>query len=264
VVTAHGPVRAAEVVLSAGAVGSPHLLLLSGIGPADRLRALGVDVVADVPGVGADLSDHPSIHVPYRPGRELPASAHRLPLHSVLHTADGLELLPWLRSFSAVTGNPAAGDALTVAVGLQRPDSRGRLDLAGTDPAVPPRLEYRYLTTDRDRAGMRSGVRLAADLLRAAGLAGPRDGPADGVLSDDHLLDGWIRQHLTTAVHLSGSARMGPAGDPGAVVDQHLRVRGVEGLRVVDTSVLPRVPSRGPAATAVMLGERAAELMTGP
>jgi choline dehydrogenase-like flavoprotein len=81
------------------------------------------------------------------------------------------------------------------------------------------------------------------------------------VVDGDRELDGWIRAHLTTAIHLSGTARMGPDGDPGAVVDQRLRVRGVDGLRVVDTSVLPRAPSRGPAATAVMLGERAAELM---
>lgn len=89
-----------------------------------------------------------------------------------------------------------------------------------------------------------------------------RTGPPDDVLADDRELDRWIRAHLTTAVHLSGTARMGPDGDPGAVVDQELRVRGIEGLRVVDTSVRPRVPSRGPAATAVMPGERAAGLMT--
>ncbi|HYO34927.1 MAG TPA: GMC oxidoreductase, partial [Geodermatophilus sp.] len=78
----------------------------------------------------------------------------------------------------------------------------------------------------------------------------------------DRALDRWVAARLTTAVHLAGSARMGPDGDPGAVVDQHLRVRGVEGLRVADTSVLPEVPTRGPAATAVLIGERAAELMT--
>ncbi|HEX2075443.1 MAG TPA: GMC family oxidoreductase, partial [Geodermatophilus sp.] len=85
----------------------------------------------------------------------------------------------------------------------------------------------------------------------------------DEVLADDHALDGWIGLQVTTAVHLAGGARMGPDGDPGAVVDQHLRVRGVPGLRVVDTSVMPEVTSRGTAATAVMLGERAAELMSG-
>ena len=108
-------------------------------------------------------------------------------------------------------------------------------------------------------------MRLADALLRTLSLAplvAGRPGPDGGVLADDAALDGWIRNSLTTAVHLCGSARMGPDGDPGAVVDQHLRVRGVEGLRVADTSVLPEVPTRGPAATAVMVGERAAELGT--
>jgi choline dehydrogenase len=112
---------------------------------------------------------------------------------------------------------------------------------------------------------MREVVRLAAGLLRAPSLAplvAARTGLPDDVLADDRELDRWVRRHVATAVHLAGTARMGPAGDPGAVVDQRLRVRGVDGLRVVDTSVMPRVTSRGPAATAVMLGERAAELMT--
>jgi choline dehydrogenase-like flavoprotein len=135
-----------------------------------------------------------------------------------------------------------------------------------TDPAVQPRIEYRYLSTAGDRAGMRRVVRLAADLLRTGAMAplvaGRTDLP-DDVLADDAALDRWTRAHLATAIHLAGSARMGPDGDPGAVVDQWLRVRGIEGLRVADTSVLPTVPTRGPAATAVAIGERAAELITG-
>jgi choline dehydrogenase-like flavoprotein len=126
-------------------------------------------------------------------------------------------------------------------------------------------LEYRYLTEPADRRRLRDGVRIAAGLLRTpsvAPLVAGRTGLPDDVLRDDRELDSWIRGHLTTAIHLSGTARMGPDADPAAVVDQFLRVRGVAGLRVVDTSVLPRVPTRGPAATAVMLGERAAELMT--
>jgi choline dehydrogenase len=130
---------------------------------------------------------------------------------------------------------------------------------------VQPRLEYRYLSTDSDRRRMRQGVRLAAELLRTAAMAplvAERTGLPDDVLASDRELDRWIRRSLATAVHLAGTARMGPDSDPGAVVDQHLRVRGVEGLRVVDTSVMPTVTSRGPAATAVAIGERAAELMT--
>ncbi|MFW3171738.1 mycofactocin system GMC family oxidoreductase MftG [Geodermatophilus sp. CPCC 206100] len=300
--TADGVVRAAEVVLSAGAVGSPHLLLLSGIGPAGPLRALGIDVVADVPGVGVDFTDHPDLYVTYRPARRLPMPRDLLPLHSVLNaTSEGadtpgdLEVLPWLKPFSRVmVGGTAAGvatvlrrpaatlralrraslhrlldtarrrDDLFLGVALQREDSRGRLSLTTTDPLVQPRLEYRYLTEAADRRRMREGVRLAAELLRTpamAPLVAERTGLPDDVLADDRELDRWIGRHLATAVHLAGTARMGPDADPGAVVDQHLRVRGVAGLRVVDTSVMPRVTSRGPAATAVMIGERAAELV---
>jgi choline dehydrogenase len=270
--TAEGVVRSAEVVLCAGAVASAHLLLLSGIGPARDLRRSGIEVVADVPGVGAGFSDHPNVYVGYRPARSLPAAA--LPLHGVLHaTSSGsglpgdLEILPWLTPFARITGGPPGphADELVIGVGLQRPDSRGRLTLDDGDPLRQPRLAYGYLAEESDRRRLREGVRLAADLLRAgplASLVAGRSDLADAVLNDNRELDDWIRAHLTTAIHLSGTARMGPPSDPGAVVDQELRVRGVSGLRVVDTSVLPRVPSRGPAATAVMVGERAAELMT--
>jgi predicted dehydrogenase (TIGR03970 family) len=254
--TSAGLVRAGEVVLSAGAIGSAHLLLRSGLGPADELRAAGVGVVVDLPGVGRNATDHPGVHVPWR-ADGLPAAA--LPLHGVLHTAD-LELLPWLAPFSRVMGGTDRGEDRTVGVSLMQEDARGRLTL-GADPDGPPRLEYRYLTEERDRRRLREGVRLAAELLRA--VPAVRTDPGDDVLADDGALDAWVRAHLTTAQHLSGTARMGPDGDAGAVVDQRLRVRGVEGLRVADTSVLPRVPSRGTAATAVMVGERAAELMTG-
>jgi choline dehydrogenase len=257
--TDEGIVRAGEVVLSAGAVGSPHLLLLSGIGPADVLRESGIDVVADVPGVGAEASDHPDVYLPWTPSRLLPAPGG--PLHSALNT-DDLELQPWLLPFSAV--GLGAGDDLLLRVALQREESRGRLLFDPRDPTALPCIEQRYLTEGADRRRMRAGVRLAVDLLRSpavAPLVAHRGGPADDVLADDGALDRWLRAALGTAVHLSGTARMGPDGDPGAVVDQRLRVRGVPGLRVVDTSVMPRVPSRGPAATAVMIGERAAELM---
>jgi choline dehydrogenase-like flavoprotein len=197
-------------------------------------------------------------------------------LHGVLHTAAAgpagaeLEILPWLAPFSRVMRNPAAplprgtaDDALALGVALLQEDSRGRLTLAA-DPEAQPRIDHGYLSEEPDRRRMRAAVRLAAELLRTApmvALVAGRGGPPDDVLTDDRALDGWIRRQLSTAVHLAGTARMGPDGDPGAVVDQHLRVRGVTGIRVVDTSVMPRVTSRGPAATAVMIGERAAELM---
>jgi choline dehydrogenase-like flavoprotein len=303
--TAEGVVRAGEVVLAAGAVASPHLLLLSGIGPAGQLRAAGVPVLVDAPGVGAEFSDHPDLYVTWQPSRRLPAPRGLPPLATALNTAaEGsgrtadLEVMPWLKPFRKVLldrsqGSPLAGvretlrgsagmlralrgaslhrlldqarrrDDLYLAVALQQEDSRGRLGLTSADPLVQPRIEHRYLTAESDRRRLREGVRLAAELLRSAAFAplvAERTGLPEEVLVDDRELDRWTRRHLATAIHLAGTARMGPDGDPGAVVDQQLRVRGVDGLRVVDTSVMPRVTSRGPAATAVMIGERAAEL----
>ena len=260
--TSAGVVRAATVVLSAGAVGSAQLLLRSGIGPAAALRAAGIDVVVDAPGVGTGASDHPQVYLGWRPARPLPDG--RLPLNGAAPHRREVELLPWLTPFSRVT-SPDAGDDLAIGVGLQQAESRGELTLREGDPGGPPRLRYGYLRDEPDRRRLRNGVRLAAELLRTrpfAALGAERVDLPDEVLADDAALDGWIRSRVTTAVHLCGTARMGPDDDRGAVVDQELRVRGVEGLRVVDTSVLPTAPSRGPAATAVLLGERAADLMT--
>ena len=261
--TTAGDVRAGEVVLSAGAVGSAHLLLLSGIGPAGQLRAAGIDVLADVAGVGEDATDHPLVYLPFRPREGLAVRPGEAPLHGVLHaTSDGadLEVLPWLAPFAQVmSGRPAPGEVVEVGVGLQRTVGRSRLALVDGEPRRLPVVEYRHLVEETDRRRMRAGVRLAEALLgtramRAAGEPG-------GLPAGEAELDAWIGARLTTAVHLSGTARMGPDGDPGAVVDQELRVHGVDRLRVADTSVLPRVPSRGPAATAVLVGERAAELV---
>jgi choline dehydrogenase-like flavoprotein len=138
---------------------------------------------------------------------------------------------------------------------LQRPDSRGTITLDPRDPAAPPRIDYGYLRTEHDRRRLRHAIRTAAELLRAG--LGTRAAPGGDVLGTDRGLDGWVAAHLTTSVHLSGSAAMG------SVVDAELRVAGLEGLRVADTSVLPTVPRRGTAATAVAVGEKAATLLRG-
>ena len=267
--TTAGDIRATEVVLSAGAVGSAHLLLLSGVGPAARLRAAGIEVLVDAPGVGEGATDHPLVYLPFLPRDGVAAGPGEAPLHGVLHaTSEGaaapgdLEVLPWLAPFAQVmTGRPAPGRPIEVGVGLQRTEGRSRLSLVDGNPGTPPLVEYRHLVETIDAERMRAGVRLAADLLAGRALRGM--GESGELPRDEPSLDAWIRERLTTAVHLSGTARMGPDGDPGAVVDQELRVRGIDGLRVADTAVLPRVPSRGPAAAAVLVGERAAELMTG-
>jgi predicted dehydrogenase (TIGR03970 family) len=248
--TTDGPVHAGEVVLAAGAVGSPYLLLHSGIGPGASLRAAGVPVRHDLPGVGENWSDHPSVFLPFRGygavDDDAVAGQAALDLDSGSDPAGDLEILLFARPF-------LPGGDLHLMCALQRPESRGHLTLAGADPLVPPRLDYYYLRTEADRRRLRAAVRIAADLLRAAGL--PRSEPEGFVLGNDRRLDGWISGVLTTSVHLCGSAALG------SVVEPDLRVKGVEGLRVADTSVLPVVPRRGPAATAIMIGERAADLV---
>ncbi|MFC5996242.1 mycofactocin system GMC family oxidoreductase MftG [Pseudonocardia hispaniensis] len=253
--TRDGPVEAGEVVLAAGAVHTPQLLMLSGIGPADDLRAIGIEVRHDRPGVGRNWSDHPAVFLGFRPHVAAAPHPHAVTAQAALHLDSGadpagdLEILLFTRPFTD-------GGPLHLMCALQAPRSRGVLTLTSPDPAARPRIRYGYLREEADRRRLRHAVRVAADLLRVG--LGERVGLDGGVLGVDHRLDGWLRERLTTSAHLCGSAAMGPAGDPEAVVDERLRVQGVDGLRVVDTSVLPVVPRRGPAATAVALGEHAA------
>ena len=237
-------IPAGEVVLCAGAVGTPRILLRSGIGPADALRAAGVDVHFDL-SVGRGWSDHPAVFLPFRTDDPLP-HPHAPTAQAALHwdagadPAGDVEVLLFTRPF-------VPGGDLHLMCALQQPDSRGVLDL--------DRISYGYLRTEHDRRRLRHALRTGADLLRAG--LGARTDPGGEVLGNDRALDAWIAAHLTTAVHLCGSAAMG------RVVDPELRVLGIDGLRVADTSVLPVVPRRGPAATAVAIGEKAAALLAG-
>lgn len=235
-------ILAGEVVLCAGAVGTPRILLRSGIGPADALRS--GDIHVDLP-VGRGWSDHPAVFLPFRVD-DPPPHPHAPTAQAALHwdagadPAGDVEVLLFTRPFVP------DGD-LHLMCALQQPDSRGVLDL--------DRISYGYLRTEHDRRRLRHALRTGAELLRAG--LGARTDPGGDVLGNDRALDEWIAAHLTTAVHMCGSAAMG------RVVDPELRVFGVDGLRVADTSVLPTVPRRGPAATAVAIGEKAAALLGG-
>lgn len=296
---------AAEVVLCAGAIGSPQLLMLSGIGPGDEVRALGVRVVHDAPGVGKDFADHPDLWVTYRPSGPLPSHPHMaFPQAALNYTADGSDVagdmeiicgvlsigqMMWGPEVSAVRGiagilrrpirtlgamrrvsmrrllDQAHTQAdLTLLCGLQQERSRGELRVTSADPHVHPTLDYNYLTEPADLERMRQGVRLATELLESAALRrviAMRTSPSGADLASDRALDRWMRANLATAVHMIGTCRMGPASNDRAVVDEVFRVHGVTNLRVVDTSAMPHMIRRGPNATAVMMGERAADLM---
>lgn len=261
-------VRAGEVVLSAGAIGSAQLLLASGVGPALDLAAHDVPVVSDLP-VGRATSNHPQISLAWHPR---PGPQHSRPpaMATVVHLAPGapgppvsddVELLPLLRptdELLARAPGPSLAPALDLLVAVQRPASRGTARLASADPLVPPAIDQRYLSEQADQRVLRDGVRAAVTLIRAAGggLVAAEEGTLDDrTLEDDGSLDRWVRDHLGTAFHLCGTAPFGPDDDDSAVTLPDGRIRGVDGLRVVDLSILPWVPSRGPAATAIMIGE---------
>lgn len=242
VVGPRGPetLTADRIVLSCGAIGSAHLLMLSGVGPEAQLRAAGVAVVLAAP-VGAHCADHPEWVLPTNwavaPGRPV--------LEVVLSTADNLEVRAYTGGFVAMVGDGTAGhpDWPHIGVALMTPGARGRLTLVSADPDVAPRIEHRYDSEPADVAALRQGAVLARELVGATTEIGE---------------PGW-----STSQHLCGSVPMGEADDPMAVLDSRCRVRGVEGLWVIDGSIMPSIPSRGPHATTVMLAHRAAEFVRG-
>jgi choline dehydrogenase-like flavoprotein len=245
-------VHAPEVVLAAGAFGTPCLLLRSGIGPADALRAAGLPVRVDAPAVGRAVSDHPAVFLPFSTADgpihpHAPAAQAALDLDAGADPAGDVEILLFARPFSP-------GGPLHLMCQLMRPDSRGTLT---PNPDGTPRVAYHYLRTEHDRRRLRHAVRTAAELLRAG--LGTRVEPEGAVLGSDRALDGWIAAHLSTAHHLCGTAPIGSPTD--GVVGPTLAVHGLDGLRLADLSVLPIVPRRGTAATAVAIGEAAAELL---
>ena len=235
-----GPVSlsANRIVLCAGAIQSAHLLMLSGVGDEPMLRAVGVPVVAPLP-VGMSCSDHPEWVLP----TSWTVATGRPVVEVVLSTADGLEIRPYTGGFVAMTGDGTAGhpDWPHIGVALMQPRARGRITLVSPDPGVPPRIEHRYDSEPDDVAALRQGSELARELAGSATHVGS---PV------------W-----STSQHLCASAPMGAEGDPRVVVDHRCRVRGLENLWVIDGSILPMVTSRGPHATIVMLGHRAAEFV---
>lgn len=266
--------EAAEVVLCAGATASAQLLMLSGIGPSAELAAAGIPVLADLP-VGEGFHDHPNLALGWHPARPPAGIPPRTAFPTALnfdssarehgpgqgHPDGDLEILLTAQPDEALFGGDGTvteASELRLIVALQQPRSRGRLTLRSADPLAAPRIEYRYLEDPADAARLREGVRVAAAILRSEAFAGlfGRFASLDPVaLDEDGLLDAWIREHLGTAIHMCGTAAMG------RVVDGGGSVRGIAGLRVADTSILPTAPSRGPFNTAVLIGELIARLM---
>ncbi len=265
-------VDAGEIVVSAGAIGSPHLLMLSGIGPADQLRPAGVPVLVDLAGVGQNLRDHPHVYTTWEP-RPSYVMDPALPRYQVVlrYTAEGSRLRNDVQILmvSFATGRvDRGGDGLTpVGITLQPvlnlAAAHGELRLQTADPSMQPWIDFNFLGDPSDRRRLRDALRLCLELARQPGfepLLGRRIAPTDEVLASDAALDAWMLREVTTTNHISGTCKMGPASDPRAVVNQAGQVHGVDGLRVADASIMPDCVRANTNATAMMIGERIADL----
>ena len=271
-------IDAGRVVLSAGAIRSPHLLLLSGIGPEDQLREFGIPVVRHLPGVGSNLMNHASAQTTFKVQDGVSLEAHRDAAHFSLHyTAEGSnyvndmvlrtstviderqERVPGVRT-KYLIGDVPPERAARIHCTLGLPDGSGYVRLNSADPSIQPSFNYCYLQHPNDIRRVRDGLRLAARLLESEAfkdIAEYRIHPASDILANNDALDLWIRQTVGSARHVCGTCKMGPDDDPMAVVDQYCRVKGVPGLWVADASVMPRIPrSGGSHATVIMIGER--------
>lgn len=280
-----------EILVSSGAYNSPQLLQLSGVGPADLLRKYGIDVVLDMQGVGNDLQDHLQVRVVMRcaqkitlndivnhPVRRVLAGARYAafrtgPLTIATGTSGAffktnprlatpdiqVHFLPFSTDKMGEKLHPFSG--FTASVCQVRPESRGTLRIKSADPAVPPEIRINYLATETDRTANVEGLKILRRILHAPALKPfviEEVDPGSKVASDEELLN-YCRQRGSTIYHPTSTCRMG--NDPLAVVDQRLRVRGIEGLRVVDGSIMPDLVSGNTNAPIIMIAEKASDMI---
>jgi choline dehydrogenase len=287
----HAAYADGEVILSGGAFNSPQLLQLSGVGPAKLLRDLGIEVIADMPGVGADLQDHLQIRMQYRctepitmndvinnwrcrymEGLRYLLSRKGLLTIGAGYAAAFLRTRPELATpdvqihfliFSADTAGAALHPfpGFIASVCQLRPDSRGFVRITSSDPTVPPAIQPRYLTEQTDRDTIVAGLKALRGIMNQPVMRkyiAEELAPGEACVSDADFL-AFARAAATTVYHPTSTCRMG--SDPNAVVDERLRVRGLERLRVVDASIMPTVASGNTNAAAVMIGEKGSDMI---
>ena len=292
----HGQRKAAhaeaEVIVSGGAINTPQILLLSGIGPADELSALGIEPKHDLPGVGRNLNDHPDIVVQHRCLRPVSLyginrGANKLLTgirwfikHDGLASSNHFEAGGFIRSRPGVdfpdlqltfmplaiqpgTVSDVGSHSYQVHIDLMRPRSTGHVKLRSADPKAPPSLLFNYLKDPQDREDLRTSVRLTREILAQPALAqfrGEELSPGPKAQSDADI-DAFVRQGVETCYHPVGTCRMGVGAD--CVVDEHCRVYGIKSLRVVDASIMPAIVSGNTNAPTIMIAEKASDLIRG-
>ena len=272
-------VEAEKVVLSSGALRSPQLLMLSGVGPREHLEEMGIPVVNDLPGVGQSLFNHLSVHINFKvkDGVEVPADldAPHIPAHlhrPRLRAGKRPGAVHGQRGGRAGRARGRGQDAVPHRRCPRRPRrphllhpgraerDRATCRLSSADPTVQPNFNYRYLQHPEDLRRVREGIRFGARLLESAAyqdVVDYRITPSDEILADDDALNLYMRQTVGTARHVSGTCRMGPDSDTMTVVDQHCRVKGMQNLWVADASVVPQLlRGGGMHPTVIMIGER--------
>jgi len=283
-----------EVILAASSINSPKLLMLSGLGPAAHLAEHGIVVVADRPGVGRNLQDHLELYIQQACTQPItlykywnllgkawvglqwlltksgPGASNQFESAAFLRSAPGVEYPDIQYHFLPIAvrydGQAAAeGHGFQAHVGPMRSPSRGHVTLRSADPEDPPRILFNYMSHDQDWTDFRRCIRLTREIFAQDAFApyrGHEIQPGEAAQSDAEL-DAFIRENVESAYHASGTCRMGRADDPTAVVDAECRVIGVEGLRLADSSVFPRIPNGNLNGPSIMTGEKAADHILG-
>jgi len=284
----------AEVLLSAGAVQSPHILMLSGIGDPDALKSAGVAPAHELKGVGENLQDHLDVILSWETPTTKTAYSYSTGINRLttglayVLFGQGFGRQNFLEAGAFLKSRPdldrpdlqlhcvlaimkdhgkqaVPKDGFSIHVCQLRPESRGRVGLASVDPLADPTIFPNYLSTEEDRRALREGAKMTRELAGQAGLkgiAGAEEFPGPAVRTDAEI-DAWIRHAAETIYHPVGTCRMGRAGDPLAVVDRELKVQGLAGLRVVDASVMPTLVGGNTNAPTIMIAEKAADLILG-
>jgi choline dehydrogenase len=281
-----------EVILIAGPIGSPHILQLSGIGSSDTLSAAGIKVQHELPGVGENLQDHLEFYFQYQCKQPISLNSKLGPLSKLaigvrwilfksgLGATNHFESCGFIRSKAGVEWPdlqyhflPAAmrydgksafdGHGFQLHIGHNKPKSRGWVKVSSADPFTPPKIQFNYLQHQDDIEAFRACVRLSREIIAQPAMdtyRGEEIQPGQDVVTDEQI-DAFVRSSVESAYHPSGTCRMGANDDVNAVIDPHMRVRGLQGLRVVDSSVFPTLPNGNLNAPTIMVAERAADII---